>query len=429
MPTPFDPSIPSSSSRLASALVGAAAVVFAAGAGAQDVPAGTVLDAASLATLEGQTFEGHRIADLLPPALALLVREHGLSLTLRPSEPVPLDPRWDELTQRHHGQVQYDPASREISGYVAGVPFPDVQRDAMALADRQEAGTKLLWNFFYGNPQFGNSYEFNEGDILLIDGRKGLERVQRTMDKKFRMVGRLTEPHALGDGSVYKKQVTMILEPYDVRGLGIYFVRYTDGRPDDSYAYIKSVRRIRRISGRTWMDPVGNSDITNDDNDMLDVYPTWYDRYHLLEERPILAVAHGPDTSEHELKDWLDVDTPPYWNPIAQWEPRQVYVIEATPPSFHLYSRKILYMEKDFPLFYLSDSFDRKGERWKVGIKTYHPLTPEESPQPGIGPSGGVFIDLQKYHATFIDGRGFRMNDQAATEADYSLTAIQKMLR
>lgn len=396
---------------------------------AQDVPVGTVVEAGTWETLKDATFEGHRIADMVPPALEILVREHGLKLPLRASEPIELDPRWDQLTARYSKQVTYDPQSREVSGYVAGLPFPDVQRDARAVADGQEAATKLIWNFFYGNPQFGNAYEFNEGDILLIDGHKGLERVQQTVDKKFRMVGRLTEPHTIGDGSIYKKQVTMILAPYDVRGLGIYFVRYTDGRPDDAYVYIKSVRRVRRVSGRSWMDPVGNSDITNDDNDVLDIYPTWYDRFNLLDEKPILAVAHGPDTGPHELRDWLDVDNAPYWNPIANWEPRQVYEIEAIPPSFHLYSRKVLYMEKSFPIFYMADSFDRKGERWRVGIKTYHPLTPEESPDPGVGPSGGVFIDLQKYHATFIDGRGFRQNDPAATEDDYSLTAIQKMLR
>lgn len=411
------------------ALLGAGLSLMASNTVAEDVPAGTVVEAASLGVLGNTTFEGHRIADMLPPALEVLVREHGLKLPLRASEPVTLDSRWDQLTARYSQQVRYDPQTRELSGYVAGIPFPDVQRDARAVTDTQESATKLMWNFFYGNPQFGNAYEFNEGDILLIDGRNGLERVQQTVDKKFRMIGRLTEPHVIGDGSIYKKQVTMIMQPYDVRGLGIYFVRYTDGRPDDSYVYIKSVRRVRRVSGRSWMDPVGNSDILNDDNDMIDIYPTWYERFNLLDEATILAVLHGPDTGPHELREWLDVDTPPYWNPIAQWEPRSVYVIEAVPPSFHLYSKKILYMEKDFPIFYLSESFDRKGERWRVGIKTYHPLTPAESPDPGIGPSGGVFIDLQKYHATFVDGRGFRMNDPDASEDKYSLTAIQKMLR
>ena len=409
-------------------ILGMGITVLSAAAG--EVASGTVIEASTWDALKDQTFENHRISDLVPAGLEVLVREHGLKLPLRHSAPIELDPRYWSLTEQYAGQVNYDAATRSVSGYVAGLPFPDVQKNALSSSDSEAAATKLIWNFFYANPQFGNAYEFNDGTIVLIDGKRGIERSIKTMDKKFRMVGRLTEPHAIGDGSVYKKQVTMLLTPYDVRGLGTYFVRYTDGRPDDSYAYIKSVRRVRRLSGRTWMDPIGPADILNDDNDILDVFPTWYKRYNVLEETTILAVPHGPATGPHELKQWLDYENAPYWNPVGlEWEPRQVYVIEATPPSTHLYGKKLLYMEKEFPIFYMSDISDTKGDRWKVFVKSYHPTTAEESQDKGIAPSGGFIVDLQRYHATFIDGVGFKMNDPKATEDDYSLTAIQKMLR
>jgi len=333
---------------------------------ASEVEAGTVIEASTWEALKDQTFEGHRIADMVPPGLEVLVREYGLKLPLRHSGPLTFDPRGLKNTERYAGEVHYDPATRLVSNYVAGVPFPDVQRDALAVGDPETAATKLMWNFFLANPLFPDNYQIggNEGaGIYHIDGSKGVERVQGAIDYKYRMVARMSEPHTLGDGSVYKKQIFMLTTPYDVRGVGGYTVRYMDGRPDDSYVYVKSVRRLRRVSGNTWMDPLGAGAFLNEDNFLMDIHPIWYPKYNLLGEATILAVVHGYDTSpKGGVEKKYDLKSAPYWNPIGmEWEPRTVYVIEGTPPSFHLYGKKIWYMEKSAPFFHMNDIFDRHG--------------------------------------------------------------------
>ncbi len=400
---------------------------------AADVEAGTVIEASSWDALKEQIFEGHRIADLVPPGLEVLVREYGLKLPLRHSEPLKFDPRYLKNTERYAGKVQYDPATRLVSGFVSGMPFPDVQRDALAVGDPETAATKLIWNFFLANPLLPDNYQIggNEGaGIYHIDGGKGIERVQGAIDYKFRMVGRKDEPHSLGDGSVYKKQIFMLTTPYDVRGVGGYTVRYMDGRSDDSYVYVKSVRRLRRVSGNTWMDPLGAGAFLNEDNFLMDIHPTWYPKYNLLGEATILAVVHGPDTSPKDVNQKYDFKNAPYWNPIGlEWEPRKVYVIDCTAPSFHLYGKKILYMEKGAPFFHMSDIFDRQGKRWRVNIMYSHVVTPAESPNPGMAISGISFMDLQQNRASVVDAVGLKIDKPGVTEEDYSPAAVLKLLR
>ncbi len=41
----------------------------------------------------------------------------------------------------------------------------------------------------------------------------------------------------------------------------------------------------------------------------------------------------------------LDLSGPPYWNPITDWEPREVYAIKCTPPDEHPYCYKIVYFD------------------------------------------------------------------------------------
>lgn len=398
--------------------------------GAEELAPGTVIEASSWEGLKDQTFEGHRIADMVPKGVLVLILEHGLKLPLRHSEKTEVDSRYWELANKYADQVVFDKTTQNISGYVAGLPFPDVQRDATAIADKTEAGRKLIWNNFYANPTTGDNYALKEGRVILISGKTGIEREQALYATKIRMSGRLTEPHALGDGSLNKQQMLLLLAPYDVKGLGQYILRYNDGRPDDTYAYIKSVRRVRRVSGNTWMDSVGGGDWANEDPSLLDVHPLWYDSYSLLGETTTLAVAHSPSGAIN-VDEMIDLKNPPHWNPIGvQWEPRQTYVIEGKAPKGHLYGTKTLWMEKTHPNFYWMEVRDKKGDLWKIGMNFSHPSTPEESALPAIaeGP-GGIFIDLQRYHATVVTADGIKINLPGVSEEDFSVGAMKKLVQ
>ncbi len=396
---------------------------------AEELAPGTVIEASSWEALKDQTFEGHRIADMVPNGMLVLILEHGLKLPLRHSENIEIDPRYRELSDKYAGQVVFDKATQNISGYVAGFPFPDVQRDAIALSDKKEAGRKLMWNSFYANPTTGDNYSIKDSKLFLISGKSGIEREQTLYATKIRMTGRLTEPHTLGDGSINKQQMLLLLAPYDVKGGGQYIVRYNDGRPDDVYAYIKSVRRVRRVSGNAWMDSIGGADVAYEDTSLWDIHPLWYESYTLLGETTILAVAHSK-TGPMKLDEQIDYKNPPHWNPIAeQWEPRQTYVIEGKPPVADLYGRKTLWMEKNHPNFYWMEVLDKKGDLWKVGMNFSHPSTPEESAWPAIGERTGIYVDLQRYHATVSLVDGIRINLPGVSEEDFSVREMLKLVQ
>ena len=95
---------------------------------------------------------------------------------------------------------------------------------------------------------------------------RGLERTFDLVNIQLKLTHRDSiepvAPKFIGDGSIYRKVMIFNLAPQDVAGTGAYIQRYDDGRVDDSWAYIKSIRRVRRMSGGTWMDPIpGNGHV------------------------------------------------------------------------------------------------------------------------------------------------------------------------
>ena len=83
----------------------------------------------------------------------------------------------------------------------------------------------------------------------------------------------------------------MVLNKYpeDTRGTGVVTVSYDDARLPDVYAYIKAVRRVRRLSSRAWADPLSATDLLNDEAFGMAVDPAWYADWKLVGKRWIMA--------------------------------------------------------------------------------------------------------------------------------------------
>ncbi len=405
----------------------AAALALATGASAQDQAEGTVINAGNLDSMLSKTFEGKTIDSMLPDTFKMMIRQQGLTMTLRRSEKVPMDPRWLEATQKHSKDVKYDAKTRKVSGYKAGLAFPDVKLDDPNLAE------KLMWNSYYifGWPRgmFANYPLFA---FLFIDGNKGLERVQHWALIRYFMKGRLDGPPVVGDGSLDFKQLLFAHYPYDIAGIGTFAIRYGDGRFDDSWAYLRTVRRTRRLSGGTWHDPIGGTDQLNDEVEINSAYPTWYTGYKFLGKRWMLAVAHSRwPVWEQDKKDSaqafprVDLKNKPYWNPLDDWEPREVYVIEAQTPDEHPYSKKVMYLDAETWVFYLGEYYDKKGELWKVGLFNMRPIKARDG-QWGVISNQGHTIDFKRRHATiFAHGKQSEFNTPGVGADDVSLSVLE----
>jgi len=247
--------------------------------------------------------------------------------------------------------------------------------------------------------------------------------------------GRLSGgPAVEGDGSKFAKQLLFFKEPKDIKGLGTFTIRNDTAQVDDVWAYIPAVRRVRRLSGGAWMDPIGGTDQLNDDLEAFNARPSWYSGYKLLGKRWILAVANGKEQpwnrngkSKEEQYALMDFSAKPHWNLNRDaYEPREVYVIEAITPPEHPYSKKILYMETKYPRFYYAEAYDRKGEFWKFMQFNSYAAKGDDGFQE-VRSNAGLIIDFKRNHATvfLVDTSTWKTNPQGVKESDVSLTVLE----
>ena len=392
-----------------------------------DVEPGTVLSKSNIDELYEQTFEGHKIKDLLTEKIEWRIRENGFRMPLVNSQPVKLADEWYERSQQNVGNVEINRANGRIDGWVGGAPFPNIDMND------PEAAEKIVWNWYYGNPR-GDVMEVPNVAYVLIDGNRGVNRIQNWQFVRYTMKGRFTGDQVEGDGSELSRTIFVATAPRDIRGLGTFSIRYDDERVEDVWAYIRAVRRTRRLSGGAWMDPVGGTDQLADDIEVWNANPTWYQEYRLLGKRHILTAAHGvnsawnPDgNNDAESFPTLDLTEAPYWNFNSdQYEPREVYVVEAIPPAEHPYSKKIIYVDVEYPRVHMGEAYDKAGEFWKMFQFHSYPNVAEDG-FVDIRTTSGATIDFKRNHATvfFPDTNSWRTNPEGKSSNDVSLSQLR----
>jgi len=399
-------------------------MVFGASAAWGELKAGTVINADNIDEMKPQEFEGKTIASMLPEKIEWWIRNHGLNITLRHSEPYPVNPRWIEATNKYWKDVKFDPKTRIVTGYKAGMALPNITDD-----DPYKA-CKMMWNVYLnaGYPRADTNYcPFFK--FKMIDGKRGLEKDMTWYWIKVSMEGRLGGgPSVIGQNVAFK-EILEAIEPYDIQGIGTFRIRYKDGRMDDTWAYIRSVRRTRRLSGGAWMDPIGGTDELNDEVSIFSAFPAWYPKYIYLGKRYVLAIAHSKYRAWPAKDSFptIDMINPPYFNPVNTWEPREVYVVEAIMPKEHPYSRRIYYIDAEAWILHYSESYDKKGEFSKIMVLQNRVSRCLDSPtSASIQEEAGFTIDFKRMHATvFFEGMDMRQNPPGIGPEEASLHTME----
>ncbi|WP_234824943.1 DUF1329 domain-containing protein [Cupriavidus necator] len=399
----------------------------AAGAPAAELPPGTVIEKSNLDKVRNDTFGGHRVADLLTDKLDWQVRNWNLRITLDPAKAIPAEPRLVEATKKYAGQVKLDPASKEVSGYTAGLPFPEI-----AESD-PDAGYKIMWNYYYA-PREGDTV-YNKSIILGINGDSGLETKQSWIYQRYYFKGRLLgDKPVVGDGSIAAKTYLLAQYPEDIKGLGTFAVRPDAAKFEETWAYLKSARRARRLSGGAWMDPVGGTDMLGDDTNVFNARPSWYKGFKLTGRRWVLAITDGQKDNHVPSKAGtpeefpsVDLKNPPYWNPVAKWQPREVFVVEATPPAEHPYSKRVMYVDVNTFRPYYSENYDKKGEFWKFTMSEMRTAV-SDGGQKVLLYTGFDAIDFKARHASIAVIQG-RADPAGVNESHWSLSALEELAK
>lgn len=338
--------------------------------GFDDVAVGTSIDGQDYEAMRDRNFLGHRLGDEVTPHLADHIRTDGLRLRLAAPSPVLRSFRLADATKRYAGGVTLDPGTNMIKGWKAGVPFP-----ALDAADPQIA-RKVIWNVALGQPG-GDGEEWPRIATLSIETGAGITGYQFWRVRRLRYRGRLEGPPVLGDGRILERLLVLGLYPAEVKFVGTLTTRFATGAFPRTRLSMRGFGLAMDLPDDAWQADIEGTVQAGDDTGIFNAFPTWYSNYKLIGRRTVLAVAHsaGPSLSENDGRTprflRFAVDVAPHWTPVDDWEPRDVYIVEATAPKTHRYGRKVVYVDAETWQPYLGEVYDRKGDRWRTLIQGF----------------------------------------------------------
>jgi hypothetical protein len=203
------------------------------------------------------------------------------------------------------------------------------------------------------------------------------------------------------EGYEYKETLHPLIEPFDLKGVGFTYYRYLDpGKQDDSWLYLPSLRRVRRLSTAQRSDALFGQDTDQDSYGGYAGALAWMD-WKFLGEKEALGAFH----SEHFPVKWAEGAADFAFD--DKWEKRNVYVVEGVSklPQY-AFSKRVLYIDKDVYAITYSDMYDRAGELWKIWVNNFSwrkeafPGSKVKYDEDTPFPSAAVMVDIQLQHAT-----------------------------
>ena len=290
-----------------------------------------------------------------------------------------------QATKANEGKTKLDDKGWIIGNtWESGYPFPKPSGKfkAQQIMYNWEA---RYFNFDFNFFLTGRTTAFNKS---LKDDFNGIFAV-----KGIGLAGRVLEPVGYLDERAKKmgerRQFSFsFVEPRDVAGMTEVALFYTSrDKPDNLLLYIPSLRRIRKMSATDTQDPIGGTDAIYDDNEGFfhKLSPTIYPyKFEVIGEREYLVPAPSIDGAEYIMSPAKGAGVG-----NVRMERRPVYVVQLTQtnPSY-VYSKRVIYFDKETFMLYNSENYDRKGRLYRSWFHHYG-FTPEFG-----GFNGGVGVQV-----------------------------------
>jgi hypothetical protein len=276
-----------------------------------------------------------------------------------------------EATQKNAGQSKIGPES-SLENFTVGQPFPI---DKIDCKGDPQAGAKVAWDFVLRWEGLRRAASFY---YSYWDRGEELPLYYQGTSQGTALAFRPEPQYADTQGDVFRNEKRYIASgpsvdaPFDARGIMLLSYRYKASfgpkattKYDDTWVYVPTLRRVRRISSAQRTDAVSGTDFTFDDLFSFNGIVPQYE-WKCLGEMDILAPARTKVKAYPYEKDH---NFGPYGLSFAddRWELRHAIEIRFTPLNAdHPYSHKDIYIDKDSmePLY--SFAYDRKGELWKI---------------------------------------------------------------
>lgn len=360
--------------------------------------------------------DADRVKELVSPGIHWLV-SRGMNMKIIAHERTQDPPAYKEATEKYSAQVKLRPDNvLDESTYVAGRPFPMID------ANDPQAATKIMYNFernrYFTDDLTAKLFDAETGSIhrdgstqtfsierhFVIEALRVLKYVGRTENQP---IPALPNPQ----GIFAKAGQYPILEPYDLKGVGGIAYRYLDpAKFDDTYIYLPSLRRVRRLSSAQRSDALFGQDVDIDSYAGYAGQIPWFN-WKLLGSKPMLAAGHGENLPPIPCKDDGGVTFCDNWELVPN-----MWVVEGTPKlAGYAYSKRIIFIDRETYFIAYTDLYDQAGELWKVGINfgrystKPNPNAAFEYAFPRDFLFGFVMADIQLQHATraALPGIGF----------------------
>lgn len=384
------------------ALVCAAVGSWVVPASAQFPQPGDVVDQSNMA----------EAADVLNPTANWMLNQ-GMKMKVIEYREYKWPRAYAEATEKFAGQVNLSEDGRTLTNYVAGCPFPNID------ANDPLAGAKAMWNHEYF-PDFTD----NVGCpwILELVNYKGeMERFYAShFWRRMKWEGRLhMDPKPIAPFNpqiTYTEQWGPLYAPNDLKGAGVLNFRYTPlENPDDSYMYLPELRRVRRISVANRSDAFWGTDIDIDSIWGFNAKPGYW-TWRVLAEKETLMAAHSGHYQDREVwaaaPDGRSGATAFLWSDTVQWERRPVWVVEGIPTGYnqYAYSKRVIYLDKEYFNTSWSETYDQGGEIWKtwtqlmnISTKPSDKYIAADYDEEQVFTHNGQVVDMQITHSSKWD--------------------------
>ena len=281
-------------------------------------------------------------------------------------------PVYVEATKKHSGAVKLGPEN-SLENYTAGQPFPSEQIDCKG---DPQAGAKIAWNFVRRWEGFGGTaVDFY---YSYWDRGEELPLYYQGTSTGTSLAFRPEPQYEANKGDVFRNEKRYeasgpsVDAPFDARGIMLMTYRYKASlgtkattKNDDTWVYVPTLRRVRRISSAQRTDAVSGTDFTFDDLFSFNGIVPQYD-WQCLGKMDLVAPTN---TQVKGYPYERDHNFGPYGLSYAddRWDVRHAVKIRFTPTNAdHPYKFKDIYIDTNSMEPMYSFAYDRKGELWKL---------------------------------------------------------------
>lgn len=353
-----------------------------------------------------------RFKELLDPAMLGFIRQGWTRIEVAPTTSFDLHPHYVEATRKHLHSAKLGANPGEISGTIAGRPFP-AEPDA---ADPR-AGEKLAWNVKYG---------YNWGDSAIISPfiwkyrNMDTAEVERTIHMTMNFLNftnRVNQPPlpaiTPNPSNKFRAIYLNIDSPQDLRNTQLLIHRFNnDLKRDNSWLYLGFQRRVRRLATGQMTDAFLGSDLMIEDFEgyngrIADMRWSYQGtRFMLMPFYNHNDLALDEGSTDSEGYRMVAFDGKGNCFPRITWQLRKVYQLQATPLNTfarHPLSKRVHYVDAQTFAVSRTVSYDRQGEPWKTfTIGKAHPdhhLPINKGSGVALDDSFSM-IDMQAMHCT-----------------------------